>query len=849
MTRATGLAEWPVTISDGTTTVGLMWPNKTGIRQLPRGAGVERKTVRQQTWNGGRGADRLANDTSRYFDAMNAWTMVDGQWVPGPLMRLTKTRDEVIADAPVGDFGWNLTSGKFARSFVAPASFTVRRLAVMLRINDLEADDPAVAICSNSAGAPGVELWAGTVDAAAQDTVGQWQVFDPNLALVSGTTYWVVVDVALPPNATETHAVVVGLDSEANGKSSDGGGGWSDATSAPLFYLTAADVPLKRVHFFRYQQQLYAMRERVDRAASDVLINGDRGVATGAGQTTRRLYDTTKTWTPDEWVGCVLYVVSGPNKGLWRSIEANGTTYLNVAEDWPTAFTTGASGSVYVILGSDKWTAITGGLAAACTSVAVCGGVVYFATGDATVMRRMREYNNAGVWTREFADDGTNKAEWLLSAPHHTDATASVYRANNDTSTVSVAKKTTWGTALTFETALEVGDVETRISSLRRYDNQVWAVKDDSVWALDNGKFGEVEIGMQAARDERNGVAATGWNTNFYFGFMDGFERLYGKTVDDIGPNRDMGMPEGRRGYVADCQAALQYLYVAHDAGEGVSCVLCSTSPGGSWHELARAREAGQPIGSVYYQTVPGLTNKLWIMHGADIGYLVMPDDTHNPIGDAAMRYAPECYVTSAWIDLDSPELDHYFDEVRVMSRNLSRSRSLKLQYKVNVDDDELSNASSPRTAAQAWTTFGGEDVTSSPLAVRAIGDGKVTGRRLRLRAVMTCDTHEAQVINWLEVRANQMNEVLYQYVFDVTVDDRMMLLNGNDSTDRAAEVLEQLQAWQETATLLTMRIAPPAGGSIMDNVCGHIDPVGLVVAEWNDEHTRLSGSVTFMQT
>ena len=844
MTRATGpMAEWPVTISDGTQTVGLMWPNKTGIRQLPRGAGVERKALRQQTWSGGRGAERFANDTTRFYDSGSAWTMVDGQWVPGPLLKLTKTRDEVIADTPTGNFFWfRFTDArKVARSFVAPASFTARRLAVMLRINDTTANDVNVQICADSTGKPGTSLYTGTVDSSAQDTLGKWFVFDPNLALTSGTTYWVVIDPGLQYDGVK---VSMGMDDGTAGKSSTGTSLWDTETWAPLFYITAADVPVKRVHFFKYQQQMYAMRERADRAASDLLVNGDRGVATGA-QTTLTLKDTSKTWTVNEWAGCVAYIVTGTNKAEWRTIASNTADTLTLSTAWPTACV--AASSVYVILGSDKWTAVTSGLAAACSSVAVCGNIVYMATGDGTVIRRMREYNNAGTWTREFADDGTNKAELLLSAPHHTDATASVYRANNDTSTVSVAKKAAWGTALVFETALEVGDIETRIMSLTRYDNQVWAVKDDSVWNLDNGKFGEVEIGMQAARDERNGVAATGWNTNFYFGFQDGLERLYGKTVDDIGPNRDMGMPTERRGYVAAMQAVLQYLYVAYDAGDGFSSVLCTTSPGGGWHELARGREAGQSIGSVYYQAVPGLTNKLWIMHGGDVGYLVMPDDTHNPIGDAAMRYAPESYVTSAWLDLDSPELDHYFDEVRVMSRNLgyidgAQERRIVLQYKVDTDDDALG------LAATAWTTFT-TAVNVSPLAVRPVGAGRVTGRRIKIRAILTSDTKKPCLISWIELRANQMNEVLYQFIFDITVDDRMMLMSGNDSTEKAAAVLAVLRGWQEVGTPLTMRIAPPSGGTIMDNVTGHVDPIGLVVAEWNDERTKLSGSITFMQT
>ncbi len=57
--RATGLQpDVVLTLSDGTSTVGIMTPDRTGLRRLPRGPGVERKQAKQAMFTGGRGNAR-----------------------------------------------------------------------------------------------------------------------------------------------------------------------------------------------------------------------------------------------------------------------------------------------------------------------------------------------------------------------------------------------------------------------------------------------------------------------------------------------------------------------------------------------------------------------------------------------------------------------------------------------------------------------------------------------------------------------------------------------------------------------------------------------------------------------
>lgn len=823
MARATGdNPQYPLTLSDGVTTIGLRTPNNTAIRRLPRTVGVERKTSRQDNWNGGRANDRFETDTSKFGDSLNLWTMVAQSAISGPLFNFCTTSTQISTLKPVGSLLTYTTEFLLARSFVPAASFTIHRLYLPVPAGGVSI---TVKIYSSSGGAPNAQLWTGTQTSASVDTGAQsYVVFDPNLAVTASTTYWVLLQAG----------TAVYIDNGSYASYFDGLI-WVPINLGFLFHIAeiASTGTISLVHFFEYKRGLYGVvKYAAASSVSALLINGDRGMATGT-QTTSTLKDTTKTWTVNEWAGCVAYIFSGTNAGEYRTIASNTADTLTLSSVWAEACTAGTGGSVYVILGSDKWTAIgSTGFPAACTGVAVLNNIVYFAFGDAQNMQRMQEVDSTGTWTRSFAADGTNKATHLLAAADYSTSDLAMYKANNDTSTVAMAPKVAWGTSFTFATAIECGGLESRINSMVFYDSAVHALKDDSVWKLSSsGKFGKVDITLDTARDERNGVAAQPFNKNLYFSFMDGVQRLYGTVVDDIGPNRDEGMPVNRRGAITALRPVVQYLIGAYDAGaSGYSSVLVTGSPGGDWHEIFRAMESGQRIRSIFYQTVPGRANKLWIMYGDLLAYLIMPDDTHSPLNDANMRYAPKSSLTTAWFDFDTAELSHFFQYLRVLARNVGSFTSMDLYYQTEANET-------------TWTSSG--QVTESGVIKQVtIGAGSVTGSKIRFRLVFNCNTVTPIVLKSYELRANQINESLYDVIIDLEFADWVMMMGGGDSRDKVTTVINALETWKASPVPLTVRCAIPELSGLLDNVRCNIDPFSILTMEWTPDTVTLSGNL-----
>jgi hypothetical protein len=612
---------------------------------------------------------------------------------------------------------------------------------------------------------------------------------------------------------------------------------WETINKALYYRVTDADPGpgSARVHFFEYKRQLYYATEP-ETGSGVVAMNGDRGVATGT-QSTTTLKDTTKSWATNEWAGCVALIYKGTNKGVGaRLIASNTADTLTLNEAWPAACATGASGSEYVILGSDKWTGFTISATGPITSVAVFNEIVYCACGDGANIRRFREFNSAGVWTLQSADDGTNKAVHLQSFLDST-AALQLYRTLNSDSTFSKAPTVAWGTNLIFSASKKVGDLEASITGLTVYDDNIWIAKEDSLWKITADVPSKVNIEMKPFRDEHNGEVLRQWNTNLYFSLLSGLERLFETTIDDIGPNRDAGLPDERRGRASSFIPVPNAAYLGYDADDGLSSVYATLSPGGSWHDIFRPWKSNQRVRGMYYQSVPLLPNRLWVhlANAGDVGYLVMPDDTASPLNDTGMRYTWESYVVSSWYDLDTPELDHFFDELRLMTLNLdSLGKRIEIDYQTDDADDD-----SP------WLRFGA-DVTASPHEAVSFGDGVVTGRRARFRMrLLTDDEATPVIITSAELRGNTMNEVLYDYIVDIKLADKIELLNGSDETQTMAAKLAQLEAWQEDATPLTARcVVGP-----FDNILCHIDPVSLVPASWSPEETKLTGSLTLKQT
>ncbi len=847
--RATGPnPTYHATLTDGTLTVGIIAAagakaTASAIRRFPRGPGVERKSAKQQTWVGGRGSLRFATDLSRFSDSGWANTLVADSLISGPQWHYATGLRSAYQSLPSATFVWHemYAGGSFlgakylARSFVPDSSFTAARAALWLeRIGS--PGTLTVEICSNNAGVPGTVLQTLTVTTATiTDTLLRIYPFlvSGGQALTSGTTYWLKVYDTAGTLADHWRVGCVA----SGGFNSTNGTSWS-AAPALNYRLDASGYDTEQGgHFFEYQRALYLATSPDAGTAGKVYRNGYQGVVTGAGQTTLLIKDTTQTWTLNELAGCTIVFTAGPNKGLSRRIASNTTGGSIVpTKALPVACT--AATTEYVILGCKSWVLLgSTGITGPVTGVTVAKGAVYLAQGDSINIRRMRAYNNAGVFTREWADDASNKATFLTTFTEVGEVR--VYRANNSDVTFSYAPApATWGTDLVFSTAEPAGDSGSNITYLTIYNTAVHLGKEDALGLVKDGKWAEIDVPIRFGRDENNCNPLRGWNTYLDFPYMSGLERLYGTIIDDIGPNRDQGLPSDRRGRVSDFRPVHQYAYVCIDAGDGYSSILMTTSPGGDWHEIYRAPEADRRIRSMYYQSVPSGVNLLWYLEGGDVGCVLRERDTASPLNDSYMAYSPEGYVVSAWIDLDTPELDHYWDEMRLFSKQLGDDYTGFVRMDYQVDND----AAWTPAPVGGWYTF-----TTSPYQRQNIGNGLVTGRRFRYRLVFSSAVLTSPiVISALEVRANTMNEVLYDFILDFLTEDRLQLLTGEDTTEQATSVFAVLAGWQEDATPLTFTSVL---GSPFTAISCHIDPVALVPRSWESRATKWSGSLTLKQT
>ncbi len=844
------LPEFVVTLSDGVNTIGLMTSNKSGIRRLPRSPGAERKAIRQEDWTGGRGSDVFRRDTTKFLDSINLHTTVEGHAMNGPLMRITDGRGtankfsrRAVSHQPGTHSNLDVllpNSAALAKkqkfTIVSGEGFTSDSVAFMARKIGTPAAALTVALHADNAGVVGAQIATVTLSAASvTDDRLMWRTASAAWNLTVAGSYWLLIYGSGNTSTNGWKILIDGINGE------------------PYYRIAASTTIARRVKFFEYKRQLYVL-VMYDAANAQLLMNGDRGVATGT-QSAATLVDTTKTsaWLDDEWNGCVLYVTAGLNKGEYRTItdtvKATGTLTLETA--LPQACATGASGSEYVILGSDAWqeagytTALTGSGLTTATDVVVLGDVVYFAQGDAANMRRMREYNNAGVWARDFAEDGTNKATFILSAPDWSTNNPAIYKGNQDTVSVSVAPKVAWGTNLTFGTAIEITSKYSLLTGLAEYNNTVYAATDDNIWELKDGYFARVPITIDRARDERNGVALAWWNTQLFHSFQGGLERLYGSTVDDIGPDRGTGMEADRRGQIVELVPVANKLFALYYSPSGYSTVMETVDPGGNWHNLYTHEAKARKFSGLYYQTVPGRANRLWFSSSYGARYLVMPDDLHTPLHDSNSRYCNEGFLITGWFDAASPELDHFFDDIRFTTRYMGTPPDADPLVPMMSNYLEIEYQTDNADTTDAWTAFT-TTVFSNPYSKVEIGDQNVTGRMIRFRLRFTCGGLRPAILNAMELRLVQMNEVMFDFIFDIQLGDRLMLMTGNDRTEQAEDVMAVIESWDEDATPLTMRVSMPNVTGLIDNLRGHIDPVALVTGAWNDRETRLSGNITF---
>ena len=744
--------------------------------------------VAQDTWVGGRGLDDFDADATRYFDSYRATTQFGSIYLGGQETYASGLRTSI--DHLPGNvlFSSLNSSRKYIAVKVIPAAdITVTQIALYLKRKGNPESVLTVELCTDNANTPDAVLASGTLPDV--DLIGNmWHVTIPATLLTNLTPYWIKVYGAGAEDDADNHWMIGAEDGQNLTFVSPSGTAWSLA-QVDLYYRLLADAPIYRPKFFVFRDSTFMLLNTG--AAPKLYINGWRGKATSG--TVVRITDTAQAWTVDELVGLTAYVRSGAGAGAasYRTIASNDATSFTVSADWPAVTDTSTE---YVILGSNRWIEVTGtGLTADVTSIAVINNIVYFCMGDDVLIRRM-----AGAGAYSWANETSNKASFLVTVRDATNGNE-VWRAvNADAPYIQKSPVQDWGTDLAFTTAskVEFKDSLGKITNIVEYGDvrALWIFREATVFEMRNAAPYEIPLReMRALRSKDNGSALLIHNIYLYFNLGSGMERYYDNTLDDVGPNRDEGLPAERQGIVSAMAGYPGLYFVAVDAGTtGYSSVLVNNGSG--WHEFYRAPAIGQRILGLTFQPIPGPSlDRLWITVGADVIWLPFPSMTIYPYRDPAFRYSHECALTTGWMYEGLMDVWKTYDSVKIFAEGLEEGVCwIEVDYMTDQDN--------------VWHTIDGA-YDQSPVVEQSIGVNGANGKRIRVRLrILTTDNTKSPRMKTLVVESIQRVPIKYSYAMPVRMRDRdVNKLGILDEPIYAEDKLELLEEWATQLTPLIM--------------------------------------------
>ncbi len=772
-----------ITFSDGFETFGAMLDGgPRGIQEAPQtpstlvfsGGGTRYgdnesglSHLEQRDWTGGRGQENFSDDNSRFFDSQQMWTLTPDQLMPAPQWKLPSAGYAPGERNLPGSVSWQRLIGAqrfMAVKFTPAANVTCDTVYLWVRRRgrpgtlDME-------ISADTAGNPGTIIVGKTFTAAdVPDTVGVFLSFNftGTTVLTGGTAYWIKICDFDETSNINRHWEVGCQKGGSNGKACAANTGWAASSYPPYFWAattTNQEITDLTWKFFSLEGTAYAVQRTLPGntvgTASVMWQNGDRGECDSNAGNKATLIDATKTWTTNQWAGCKVKIVAGPGLGEWRSIASNTGTVITVSGlNWNTTQTTASRYSIY---DTDQWILVSTitSLPANFTvsDVEVIDNLAFIACGTNPI-RQMRN-NSTGAVTFDSTETAT---AILLRAFYHPDNGVQLWRSKSGgVSDVDHAVPSTYGGTMTFTptTPIPIGEDSRVITGLIDYDDELYVLKEDSLWRVKNDRPSKLNLGLEAMPATSNGTAACAKDLYLYFSWAHSVERLYGGTLDDVGPWSGAGLPAGRTGPISALLPVIGWIFAAVDGGpSGTSSILVNNGRG--WHEIFRGFETGRRIRSLFWLPTEGGEPKLYFSFGSLFLYINFPQDALHPLRDTSLAYQHEAVIVTSTFDMGSLRLPKFFKEFEAVLNNMRLRTAVPIGKEVFLDvqtDD--------RIGTTAWTEIG--TLLGSPVDQVQLNLGSIRAARFRLRV----NTDEATVPVWLRAYIAECfgrTPVKYQY-------------------------------------------------------------------------------------
>lgn len=687
----------------------------------------------QTSWVEGRGHARHTKLNMGFYDSGSMWTMTPEFAHTAPQWGLQSglLNDDFYCPQS-RNVSWQAllgTSLYVSSTFAASASYNATRIYAWIRAVGSPGTLTA-ALYSDTSSHPNAALQTATVDTTTiTDVLSVWSLFTiPSQALTSTTNYWVVLYGASTDSATNHWEVGIDASPATFSKISSDGSSWSANQTYKMYFRVAEVVTTAIVYPFQYYGALFAVMKYKGGSVSRLWINGDLGKASaGTSNTITKTASGGISWATNQLAGAYLRIVSGPGAGTdGVSIVSHTSGTTPVFTVSPNFTVTPTSASIFIVYATPYWKEITSpssGLGVVVSAPAVGGQTVYFPQ-SATAMRRM--YFNTSTGAYVWAADGANLADFVRTLNGQVVAS---YQATGKQQ-AKFANFVAQGSNLSFVGATDIGSLDYSVNSLCDYSNFIFALKDDGLFNVINGRSTRVNYGGEGMPSNLNGRVSLAHQGSLYFSFLHSLEQMTNATITDVGWWKDEGMPAGRQGPAIALTNFLSWLFVGIDAGPGAtanSSVLCGVRTSATtigWHEIFRAPMDTNRVSGLAMQPNENTRPRMWIFVENEAYFIDFPQNAINPLRDSGMVYMHEGYLTTSTIDMDKINFSKLFKEILAQTKNLSTTTRISIDYQV---DNNIGSTT--------WLPLDGtHNLAISPLQTLAINRGDVNMIRFRLR-------------------------------------------------------------------------------------------------------------------
>jgi len=239
---------------------------------------------------------------------------------------------------------------------------------------------------------------------------------------------------------------------------------------------------------------------------------------------------------------------------------------------------------------------------------------------------------DSGARLHAIAARQPRKADQFLVVGHE------LVRASSETRSARLSRSTDGGPAATWTPGAPVGDSAQAVTNLLALGDATYVVKTEGLFRAPRSGGAEPARPWPLPSGSPNlddGGGAAEWRGALWLPFRTGLFRFAPGAFAPIGPETLPDNDSPVRGRITACAGDAHYLYAALRSEQGVTYLMCHDAERGAWHPLADLGR--RECRHIWISDIPGPNPRLYLGLDGDIGVVVLPRHTANPLHD------PEC--------------------------------------------------------------------------------------------------------------------------------------------------------------------------------------------------------------